>query len=77
MRTLGGTLALASDALGTIGRHPDAAAQTLAYLEDAGQQVGRLQVGCCAPTRLPLYARILEGLTAAQLAVNRAAGTGH
>ena len=46
-------------------------------LEEAGSQIGRLQVTCCAPNRLPLYASILEGLTGAQLAVNRALGTGH
>ena len=37
-------------------------------LEDAGAQVGRLQVGCCAPGRLPLYAEVLESLTRARLA---------
>ncbi len=49
----------------------------MATLEDAGAQVGRLQVGCCAPNRIPLYARVLEGLTTAQLAVNQALGEGH
>lgn len=38
----------------------------LAVLEDAGAQVGRLQVGCCAPDRMPLYAEILENLTKAR-----------
>ena len=37
-------------------------------LEDAGSQVGSLQVGCCAPGRLPLYADVLEALTRARLA---------
>lgn len=50
---------------------------TLTTLEDAGSQVGRLQVGCCAPKRLPLYADMLERLTAAQLTINRALGADH
>jgi len=56
---------------------PSTTGIVLATLEDAGAQVGRLQVGCCAPNRIPLYARILEGLTTAQLAVNRALGEAH
>ena len=43
----------------------------LAVLEEAGAQVGRLQVGCCAPDRMPLYAEILENLVEAQLALGR------
>ena len=49
----------------------------LAELEEAGAQVGRLQVGCCAPDRLPLYADLLEGLTKAQLGINAELGRGH
>ena len=39
----------------------------VAMLEDAGAQVGRLQIGCCAPNRMPLYAGVLEDLTRARL----------
>jgi hypothetical protein len=53
---------------------PDA---LLGLLENAGAQVGSLQVGCCTAQRLPLYARLLEGLTVVQLTVNRAAGRSH
>jgi hypothetical protein len=56
---------------------PAEAARALALLEDAGAQVGRLQVGCCAPGRLPLYATILVGLTTVQLTVNRALDRAH
>ena len=49
----------------------------IVHLEDAGAQLGRLQVGCCAENRLPLYARMLEDLTKIQLEVNRVAGLGH
>lgn len=53
------------------------ASATLDLLEDAGARVGRLQVGCCAPDRLPLYARILDDLTTAGRCVSGAAGLGH
>ena len=43
-------------------------------LENAGAQVGRLQIGCCAPTRLPLYSRILLDLTNVQLTLDRSQG---
>lgn len=35
-------------------------------LEEAGAMVGALQVGCCAPNRLPLYASLLEQLNVLQ-----------
>ena len=44
-----------------------APAEVALLLEEAGGHVGRLQVGCCAPGRFPLYAGVLERLTAAQL----------
>jgi hypothetical protein len=74
MRALAGTLA---DARTGLQRFPDDPGSTLDLLEDAGGQIGRLQVGCCAPDRLPLYERILTGLTTAQIAVSRARGAGH
>lgn len=49
----------------------------LSALEDAGGQLGKLQVGCCAPARMPLYASMLEGFTEIQRAVNAARGQGH
>ena len=48
-----------------------------AEVEDAGAQVGRLQVACCAPGRLPLYTRVLAELTAARMAFDAAQGLGH
>ena len=55
---------------------PTTGARTaLETLEEAGAQVGRLQVGCCAPDRLPLYTEILENLTKAQLVLARAVNT--
>jgi hypothetical protein len=35
-------------------------------LQEAGAMVGALQVGCCAPNRLPLYATLLEQLNVIQ-----------
>ena len=77
MRALGETLAAARINIEGIADDASAANVALVELEDAGAQVGRLQVGCCAPNRLPLYADMLEGLTNAQLAVNAELGRGH
>ncbi|MEA2001311.1 MAG: hypothetical protein U9N84_05420 [Actinomycetota bacterium] len=77
MKTLGETLAHARNGLGQAGVDSTLADAVLASLEDAGAQVGSLQVGCCAPDRLPLYVTFLEGLTTAQLSVNRELGRGH
>lgn len=41
--------------------------RVLTAIESAGGMVGALQVGCCAPNRLPLYARVLERLTTVQI----------
>lgn len=46
-------------------------------IESVGAKVGELQVGCCAPARMPLYADTLVGLTNTQLAVNLHVGRGH
>ena len=35
-------------------------------LQEAGAMVRALQVGCCAPNRLPLYAQLLEQLNVLQ-----------
>ncbi len=76
MQELGGMLRKAATNLDAAA-DPSTTGMVLATLEDAGAQVGRLQVGCCAPNRIPLYARILKGLTTAQLAVNQALGQAH
>ena len=53
-----------------------ARARFVADLEALGGRVGALQVGCCAPDRLPLYARILERLTSMQRLVSSARDSG-
>ena len=77
MKRLGETLAEARRDIATVKVDPGTATAAIEYLEDAGAQVGRLQVGCCAPNRLPLYVDLLEGLTTAQLEVNRSLGQSH
>jgi len=66
MRRLRQTLADARRLVEAVGDDPDQGVAAIARLEDAGEQVGRLHVGCCAPDRIPLYAEILEGLMLAQ-----------
>jgi hypothetical protein len=76
MHQLAGTLGDARAALGAVADEPSA--QTLfSRLEEMGEQLGRLQVMCCTPKRMPLYADLLVHVTDAQLAVSRALGTGH
>ncbi len=77
MKRLAMTLSEARSEIDALTGDPERAATAINQLEDAGAQVGRLQVGCCAPNRLPLYAELLEGLTTAQLEVNRSLGQGH
>lgn len=77
METLGATFDRTRAGIERLGGDPSQAAAVLASLEEAGAQVGALQVGCCAPNRLPLYADILRELTNVQLAVNRSLGRGH
>lgn len=49
----------------------------VARLEETGSRIGKLQVGCCAPARMPLYADLLASLTELQRAANAQVGRGH
>jgi len=77
MKALADTLAAARAGLHDMGHDPVVAEAALDHLEDAGAQIGRLQVTCCALSRMPLYARQLENLTTAQRTINGALGRGH
>ena len=77
MQALSQTLSDARAGLGRVAVDEKAAGSALFHLEEAGAQIGRLQVGCCAPSRLPLYATFLESLTTAQIAINQSRGLGH
>ena len=77
MIELAETLGEARRRLDDVPSNPGLANQAIAHLESAGAQVGRLQVGCCAPNRMPLYVTILAALTQAQLRLNASLGLGH
>jgi hypothetical protein len=55
----------------------DTANKVLSDLEDIGAQIGALQVGCCAPARMPLYSTMLEQLVNVQRTINRSLDRGH
>jgi hypothetical protein len=77
MHDLAASLERAREGLRLAATDPVHGDATLTALEDAGARVGRLQVGCCAPNRLPLYTDLLDGLTRAQLSLTRALGRDH
>jgi len=59
-----------SDDTGAIDR-------ALSNLMDIGAQIGYLQVGCCAPARMPLYADAPNHLSVAQFKIKKSVGKGH
>lgn len=77
MKALATALAAVRGEIQRVESDPGAAPAAIVSLEEIGGQIGRLQVGCCTEKRMPLYARMLEDLTDAQLAISRAVGTGH
>ncbi|MEN8041781.1 MAG: hypothetical protein ABFR95_09790 [Actinomycetota bacterium] len=77
MAALAETLTAARASLDLVDDGSGAIAEIFAELEDAGAQLGSLQIGCCAPARLPLYADMLKDLTEVQLTVSQSAGVGH
>jgi hypothetical protein len=50
---------------------------TVEVLAEAGEQIGRLQVTCCAPSRMPLYEGLLNHLMQVQRIVKRHAKLAH
>lgn len=75
MAALRSTLVDAQTRLGTVSERTGA--EVITVLEDAGAQIGSLQVSCCAPSRLPLYARMLEDLTKTQRTITGAFALEH
>jgi hypothetical protein len=49
----------------------------LRRLAELGAEIGHLQVGCCAPVRMPLYAEALAHLNTIQLATTAELGLAH
>lgn len=77
MKALAAALATVREEIAQIASDPTKAPAAIVTLEEMGGQIGRLQIGCCTEKRIPLYARMLEDLMDAQLAISRAAGTAH
>lgn len=71
MEALSATLRTAHAALSELDGDTDAAGRVVALLEDAGSQLGYLQVACCAPARIKLYTEALERLGKTQRLVKR------
>lgn len=71
MEHLARTIDAARDRLGQIGDDPKIALQVVDILHDAGAQLGYLQVACCAPARMKLYATTLESLSKTQRLIKR------
>ncbi len=55
----------------------DTARLAIDLLENAGAQIGQLQIGCCALDRMPLYAEMLVELTKAQRVLTKTRGLSH
>lgn len=66
MEALAASLESARSKLERIDKDNEGGAAVITILEDAGAQLGYLQVGCCAPGRSKLYAEALQSLTKAQ-----------
>lgn len=77
MERLGETLGAGRSKLRAAGDDSQDAEAIITELEDAGAQLGWLQVGCCAPDRMPLYAEMLTELMKAQRAITREYQLGH
>ncbi len=77
MRDLAAALAAIRGSVSEVASAGAGAGDTIAHVEEAGAMLGRLQVTCCAPPRMALYAQMLENLTKLQSTVARATGTGH
>ena len=62
MEALSETIKTARMALVELEDDRDSAAVTIGLLEDAGAQLGHLQVACCSPAGTKLYASALASL---------------
>lgn len=75
-------MAAIEDALIAVRRDLDADDEgsldrALRRAEEVGAAIGRLQVGCCAPVRMPLYAEALTHLNTIQIGVSKELGRAH
>lgn len=72
MEKLAETVRQAHEEMAKLSEGPDSPSRVVALLEDAGGQLGFLQVACCSPARLELYAEALLKLGTVQRVVTRA-----
>lgn len=77
MEALSDTLRRARRALGELDGDTDAASEVIAILEEAGAQLGFLQVACCSPARIGLYTNALDRLGKTQRLITRTLGLDH
>lgn len=56
---------------------PESLDRALLGIEEIGAVIGSLQVTCCAPSRMPLYAEALTHLNTIQLAIAAELGRTH
>jgi hypothetical protein len=77
METLVATLRRAFGSLGELDDDSDAAGRVVALLEDAGAQLGYLQVACCTPARTKLYGEALDRLGKTQRLIKRTLDLDH
>jgi hypothetical protein len=71
MEALSLTIRSARQALAELDGDERAASAVIDLLEDAGAQLGHLQVACCTPARTTLYTRALECLGTTQRLIKR------
>ena len=76
MEALATTISTARDRLDA-ATDPESAEAVISVLEDAGGQLGFLQVACCTPARTRLYAETLENLSRVQRILTREFGLDH
>ena len=77
MAAIGDSLTSIRSAVSALDGSEDAVTTLIARLESTGSQIGTLQVGCCAPARMPLYSKLLTSLTEIQRAAKAQIGQGH
>ncbi len=71
MDNLEDTLRQAHVALAKLDGEPGSAKRVIEILEDAGGQLGYLQVACCSPARIRLYTEALGRLGTVQRLITR------
>jgi len=71
IEALANTLTRARVALDGVDGDGERAIGVIGLLEDAGSQLGHLQVACCTPARMKLYADTLASLSRVQRTLTR------